>query len=240
MAEFRVPGFRFRDGKEKSKIRECSEGTICTLSWREFKSMSKGAVELGEFECRQGGNKVSQLTLEHQGKEIAADRAGTWQAVLRPQHDLCRQSKDFSINGGADHSRHILVFGDKGSGYDDVKTGLCSTLGNPLARSVDLASPHERACSEMSTRAWRVRRLRCLRNAAPSLASLACLRTLSAYWRSAVRTSAARLRRRDDVSVSASSSFEVASSIAIVFIGTIISALLDCAQGSGSIDRARG
>ena len=240
MAEFRVPGFRFRDGKEKSKIRECSEGTICTLSWREFKSMSKGAVELGEFECRQGGNKVTQLTLEHQGEKIAADRAGTWQAVLRPQHDLCRQSKDFSINGGADHSRHILVFGDKGSRYDDVKTGLCSTLGNPLARSVDLASPHERACSEMSTRAWRVRRLRCFRKIAPSLVSVARLRSFSAYWRRAARTSAVRLRRRDDVSVSLSKSFEVASSIAIVFIGRIISAVLDCAQGSGSIDRARG
>ena len=202
--------------------------------------MSKGAVELGEFECRQGGNKVSQLTLEHQGKEIAADRAGTWQAVLRPQHDLCRQSKDFSINGGADHSRHILVFGDKGSRYDDVKTGLCSTLGNPLARSVDLASPHERACSEMSTRAWRVRRLRCFRKIAPSLVSVARLRSFSAYWRRAARTSAVRLRRRDDVSVSLSKSFEVASSIAIVFIGRIISAVLDCAQGSGSIDRARG
>ena len=202
--------------------------------------MSKGAVELGEFEYRQGGNKVSQLTLEHQGKEIAADRAGTWQAVLRPQHDLCRQSKDFSINGGADHSRHILVFGDKGSRYDDVKTGLCSTLGNPLARSVDLASPHERACSEMSTRAWRVRRLRCFRKIAPSLVSVARLRSFSAYWRRAARTSAVRLRRRDDVSVSLSKSFEVASSIAIVFIGRIISAVLDCAQGSGSIDRARG
>jgi hypothetical protein len=90
----------------------------------------------------------------------------------------------------------------------------------------------------MSTRAWRVRRLRCLRKTTPSLASLARLRTLSAYWRSAVRTSAARLRRRDDVSVSASRSFEVASSIAIVFIRRIISAILDCAQGLRSIDRA--
>ena len=178
---------------------------------------------------------MSQLTLEHQGKEIAADRAGTWQAVLRPQHDLCRQSKDFSINGGADHRRHIIVFGDKGSGYDDVKNGLCSALGNPLAGSVDLPSPHERACSAISARAWRARCLRCLRNTAPSFASLACLRTLPAYWRSAVRTSAARLRRRADVSASASRSLEVASSIAIVFIRRIISAILDCAQGLRSV-----
>jgi hypothetical protein len=192
--------------------------------------MSKGAVELGEFECRQGGNKVSQLTLEHQGKEIAADRAGTWQAVLRPQHDLCRQSKEFSINGGADHSQHVFVFGDKGSGYDDIKTGLCSTLGNPLACVVDLSSPHGRACSDISTRACRARRLRCFRKIAPSLASVARLRSVSAYWRSAARTSAVRLRRREAVSVSSSKSFEVASSIAIVFMRRSISVMLDGAQ----------
>jgi hypothetical protein len=181
---------------------------------------------------------MSRLTLEHQGKEIAADRAGAWQAIFRSQHDFGRESEDFPINWGTDHSRHILVFGDKGSGYDDVKTGLCSTLGNPLARAVDFPSPHKRACSAISARASRVRRLRCLRKTTPSLASLARLRTLSAYWRSAVRTSAARLRCRDDVSVSASRSFEVASSIAIVFIRRIISAILDCAQGLRSIDRA--
>jgi hypothetical protein len=78
-----------------------------------------------------------------------------------------------------------------------------------------------------------------LRNTAPSLASRACLRTLSAYWRSAVRTSAARLRRRDDVAVSASRSFEVASSIAIVFMSAIISALLACAQDFGSVPLAK-
>jgi hypothetical protein len=237
---FQVPSFRFRVGKDKSKTRDCGEVIMCTLSWRKFKSMSNGAVELGEFECRQGGNKVSQLTLEHQSKEIAADRAATWQSVLRPQHDLCRQSKDFSINGGADHSRHILMFGDKGSRYYDVKTGLCSTLGNSFTRSIDLAAPHERACSEMSTRACRARRLRCFRKIAASLASVARLRSLSAYWRRAALTSAVRLRRRDDVSISSSKSFEVASSIAIVFIGGIISAVLDYAQGSRSIDPARG
>ena len=202
--------------------------------------MSKGAVELGEFECRQGGNKVSQFAFEHQGEEIAADRAGARQAVFRPKHDFGCEAENFPVNGGEDHSRYIFVFGNKSSGYDDVKAGLCSTLGNPLARSVDLASPHERACSEMSTRAWRVRRLRCFRKIAPSLVSVARLRSFSAYWRRAARTSAVRLRRRDDVSVSLSKSFEVASSIAIVFIGRIISAVLDCAQGSGSIDRARG
>ena len=139
---------------------------------------------------------------------------------------------------GPDHSRHILMFGDKGSGHNDVKTRLCSTFGNPLARSIEFASPHERPCSAMSTRAWRVRRLRCFRKIAPSLASVARLRSLSAYWRSAALTSAVRLLRRDEVSISSSKSFEVASSIAIVFMGRIISAVLDYAQGSSSIDPA--
>ena len=197
--------------------------------------MSKGAVELGEFERRECRHEMSQLTLEHQGEEIAADRAGARQAVFRSQHDFGREPEDFPVNWGTDHSRHVFVFGDKSTGCYDVKTGLRAALGNPLAGAVDFPSPHKRACSAISARAWRARRLRCLLNTAPSLASRACLRTLSAYWRSAVRTSAARLRRRDDVSVSASSSFAVASSIAIVFIRRIISALLDCAQGLRSV-----
>ena len=192
--------------------------------------MSKGAVELREFECRQGGNKVSQFSFEHQCEEIAADRAGARQSVFRPQHDFGCESKNFPVNGGTDHRRYIFVFGNEGSGYYDVKAGFCSTLCNPLVRSVNLASPHERACSEISTRACRARCLRCFRKIAPSLASVARLRSLSAYWRSAARTSALRLRRRADFSVSSSRSFEVASSIAIVFMRGIISAMLDCAQ----------
>ena len=112
---------------------------------------------------------------------------------------------------------------------------LALGTGNPLAGAVNFSAPHKRACSAISARAWRARTLRCLRNTAPSLASRACLRTLSAYWRSAVRTSAERLRRRADFSVSASRSFAVASSMAIVFIRRIISALSDCAQGLRSI-----
>jgi hypothetical protein len=177
-----------------NKRLRCSTTTFHYL--RDFESMSKGAVELGEFEPRESRHEMSQLTLEHQGEEIAADRAGAWQAVFRSQHDFGRESEDYP-------------------------------------------SSHKRACSAISARAWRARRLRWLRNTAPSLASRACLRTLSAYWRSAVRTSAARLRRRDDVSVSASRSFEVASSIAIVFMRGIISALLDCAQGFGSVPLAK-
>jgi hypothetical protein len=115
--------------------------------------VSKGAVELGEFECGQGGNKVSELALEHQCKKIAADGGGPWQSIFLSEHDLRRESEDFTVNGSADHGRDIFVFRDKGSGYYDVKTGFCSTLRNPLARSVDLAAPHERACSVMSTRA---------------------------------------------------------------------------------------
>jgi len=192
--------------------------------------MNKCAVDLCEFECRQGRNKVSQLPFEHQGKEVAANRAGARQAVFRPQHDFGCEAENFPVNGGADHSRYIFVFSDKSSGDDDIKSGLCSTLGNPLACAVNLASPHGRACSDMSTRACRARRLRCFRKIALSLASVARLRSLSAYWRSAARTSDLRLRRREDVSVSLSKSFEVASSMAIVFMLRIISAILDGAQ----------
>jgi hypothetical protein len=201
--------------------------------------VSKGAVKLGEFECRQGGHKVSELALEHQCKKIAADGGSPWQSIFWSEHDLRCKTEDFTVNRSADHGRDIFVFRDKGSRYDDVKTGLCSTLRNPFARSVDLAPPHERACSVMSIRAWRARRLRCLRNTAPSLAAVSRRRWVSAYWRKAVRTSAARLRRRDDVSVSSSRSFEVASSIAILFMRRIISADLDHAQGLRSVPVAR-
>ena len=173
---------------------------------------------------------MSQFAFEHQGKEVAADRAGARQAVFRPQHHFGCEAENFPVNGRTDHSRYIFVFGNKGSGYDDIKAGLCSTLGNPLACAVNLASPHGRACSDMSTRACRARRLRCFRKIALSLASVARLRSLAAYWRNAARTSAPRLRRREDVSVSSSKSFEVASSIAIVFMRRIISAMLDGAQ----------
>ena len=193
--------------------------------------MSKGAVKLGEFERRQCGYKVSELALEHQCKKIAADGGSARQSIFWSKHDLRCKTENFSVNGGADHGRDIFVLGDKGSRNYDVKTGFCSTLGNPLARTVDLAAPHERDCSVMSTRAWRARRLRCFRNTAPSLASVSRRRWIFAYWRKAVRTSAARLWRRDDVSVSSSKSLEVASSMAILFMRRIISADLDHAQG---------
>jgi hypothetical protein len=197
--------------------------------------MSKRTVEMCEFERREGRHEMSQLTLEHQRQEISADRAGARQAVLRSQHDFGRESEDFPVNWGIDNSRDVIVFGDKSTGYYNVKTGLRSALWNPFTGSVNLASPHERACSDISTRAWRARCFRCFRKIVPSLSSLARRRSLSAYWRRAVRTSAARLRRRDDVSVSSSKSFEVASSIAIRFMRRIISAVLDCAQGLGSV-----
>lgn len=201
--------------------------------------MSKRTVELCEFERREGRHEMSQFTLEHQGEEIAADRAGPWQAVFWSEHHFCAEAENGAVNRGADHSGDIFVLCDKGAGYNDVKAWLCSTFGNPFAGSVDLASPHERACSDISTRAWRARCFRCFRKIAPSLASLARRRSLSAYWRRAVRTSAARLRRRDDVSVSSSRSFEVASSIAILFIRRIISGVLDYAQGLHSVLAAR-
>ena len=209
-----------------------SKETKCLLSSRrQFEGMSKSAVELGEFECRQGGHKVSEFALEHQCKKIATDSGGARQSIFWPEYDLRCEAEDFSVNGRANHGRDIFVLCDKGSRYYDVKTGLCATLGNTLACAIDFSAPHERACSVMSTRAWRARRLRCLRNTTPSLVSVSRRRWVFAYWRNAARTSAARLRRCDDVSVSASRSFEVASSIAIVFIHRIISALLDFAQG---------
>ena len=182
---------------------------------------------------------MSELTLEHQCKKIAADGGGSWQSIFWPEHDLRRKTEDFSVNGGADHGRDIFVLRDKGSRYYDVKSWFRATLRYPLAGSINLFSPHERACSAMSERAWRVMRLRCLRNIAPSLDSVSRRRSRAAYWRNAARTRAERLRRRDDVSVSSSKSFEVASSIAILFIRQIISAVLGCAQGLGSVLPAR-
>ena len=35
--------------------------------------MSKRAIELSEFERRESRHEMSQLTLEHQGEEIASD-----------------------------------------------------------------------------------------------------------------------------------------------------------------------
>jgi hypothetical protein len=193
--------------------------------------MSEGAIELSEFECGQGGNEMREFTLEHQRKEIAADGAGSRQSIFGAEHNLRCKTEDFAVNGGTNHGRDIFVLGDKGSRYNNVKTGLCPTLGNPLPRSINFPAPHERVCSAMSVRAWRERRLRCLRNMAPSLASLFRLRSLSAYWRSAVRTRAVRLLRLDEVSASSSRSFEVASSMATFFIRAIIAVVSDCAQG---------
>jgi hypothetical protein len=190
---------------------------------------------LSEFECRQGRHEVSELSLKHQCEEIATDRAGAWQAVFWPQLDFGGESKDFPVNRGADYRRNIFVLSDKSSGYDDIKTWFSSTLWNAFTRSIDLASRHERACSAISARAWRARRLRCFRKIAPSLDSVARFRAFSAYWRNAARTSAPRLLCRGKVSASSSRSFNVASSIAIVFMPTIIAIVLHRAQDSGSV-----
>ena len=107
--------------------------------------MSKGAVELSEFECRQGGHKVSEFTLEHQRKKIAADSGGPWQSIFWSEHDLRCEAEDFPVNRGADHGRDIFVLRDKGSGYHDVKTGLCSALGNPFAYSLCFAENEEKS-----------------------------------------------------------------------------------------------
>ena len=207
---------------EKSKIEklkpEC--GRIKWSGEREFESMSKGMVQLGELGRRQGGDKVAELTLEHQREKITADCGRAWETIFWPQHDLSCEPEDFPVDWGADHRRHILMLGHKGSGHYDVKARLSAPLGDPLARAIDLASSHGRACSEINMRACRARRLRCFRNTSLSFASIARRRSRSANSRSAARTSADRLRGRGEPSVNSSRSFKVASSIvmAIVFI----------------------
>lgn|ERR671922_1598199 len=187
--------------------------------------MSKSTVKLSEFERGQCGNKMCEFTLEHQREKIATDGADSRQSIFGSKHDLGRQTEDFAVNRGTDNGRDIFVIGDKRSRYDNVKTRFCSTLGNPLPRLINFPAPHERACSVISARAWRARSWRCFRNTALSLASLLRRRCVSAYWRNAVRISVARLWRRADVSVNSSRSFEVASSMAILFMRRIISAV---------------
>lgn len=200
------------------------------LSRYKFEGVGKGTVQLSESECRQRRDKVSQIAFKHQCEEVTADGARMRHSVFRPQLDFGCESQDFAVNRRADHSRYIFVFGDKGPGYDNVKSWFCATLWYALACSVNLSAPHERACSAMSARAWRAMRFRCLRNIAPSLDSVSRRRSRAAYWRNAARTRAERLRRRGDVSVSLSNSLEVASSMAIVFMLTIIAAVSDRAQ----------
>lgn len=177
---------------------------------------------------------MSQFAFKHQREKVAPDRANAWQPVVRHEHDFGAKTENFSVNRSADHCRNIFVFGDKGSGDNDIKARFCSTLRYPFTGPVNLSSSHGRACSETRARFCSASRFRCLRNIAASLASIVCLRSLWAYWRSAARTSAVRLRRRDDDSVNLSRSFNVASSIAMVFIVGIISAVSHRAQHSAS------
>jgi putative tryptophan/tyrosine transport system substrate-binding protein len=174
---------------------------------------------------------MGQLSFKHQREKVTADCAGPRQSVFRPEDDFCAETENFPINRSADYSRNILVFCNKSSGHNDIKTWFSSPLRYPFAGPVNLASPHERACSAINARASRASRFRCLRNNAPSLDSLFRPRSLSAYWRSAARTRAVRLLRLDEDSASSSRSFEVASSMAIFFIPAIIAAVSDCAQG---------
>ena len=124
------------------------------------------------------------------------------------------------------------MVGDKGAGGNDVKTWFRATLRNTLAGAVDFTSSHERACSAIRARASRARRLRCLRKIASSLATVFSRLCRAAYWCTAARRTAERLWRRDDVSVSLSRSFAVASSMAMVFMGRIITIVSAHAQVS--------
>lgn len=206
--------------------------------------MSQGTVELDKLGCRQGGDKVGELPLEHQSKEITADRGRSRQAIFRPQHNLSCKSQNFPIDGGADDRGHILMHGHKSPGHYNVKPWLAAALGDPLSGAVDLASPHGRACSEMRARAWRANRFRCFRNTALSLASIFRRRSRSANSRSAIRTSAERFLSCGEAPVNSSRSFRVESSIviAIVFILGSVSAFwadfnVAAAQQLGKIPR---
>ena len=213
---------------------------------RKFECQSKGAIELGELESRHGLNKVSQFSLEHQSRRVRNGwRKRAANHLLVPISLRWSEPEYCSVNWSADHRRHIIVFGNKGPGDDNVVSRFGPAFGDPLASSVNLPSPHDRACSAISARAWRASCLRCFRKITPSLASVARRRSAATYWRNAVRTSAVRLRRRDHFSVSSSRSFAVASSMAMVFMGKIISAILDGAQvlcsipGSASSEKGR-
>jgi len=173
---------------------------------------------------------MRQFRFEHQGKKIAADGAGAGQAVVRPQNNLGGEPENLALDRRTNNRRDIFMFGNKGARDDDVKTGFAAALGNALARTVDLSSSHERACSAISARVWRARRLRCFLKMTPSFASAALCRCLSAYWRTAVRTNAAWLRRGVDAWVNLSRSLRVDSSIAIVFMSAIIATVAARAQ----------
>ena len=206
---------------------------------RKFECLSKARLSWTSLKADKVENKVSQFGLEHQSKKVAVDGASARQTIFWPQYHFGSESEYCSVNWSADHRRHIIVFGNKGPGDDNIVSRFGPAFGNPLASSVNLPSPHDRACSAISARAWRASCLRCFRKITPSLASVARRRSAAAYCRNAVRTSAVRLRRRDDFSVSSSRSFAVASSMAIVFMGRIISAILDGAQVLCSIPAFR-
>ena len=182
---------------------------------------------------------MGKLTFEHQSEEITADCGSAWQAIFGPQYDLCCESEDFPIDRSTNHCRNVIMLGHKGSGHYNVKARFSATLGDALVRMVDLTSPHERACSEMSTRACCAKRLRCFRNTSPSFASISRRRSRSANSCSAIRTSADRLRAEPTANLSRS--FKVASSIvtAIVFILVIVSIVLSQFQYHKPFPRER-
>jgi hypothetical protein len=181
-------------------------------------------IQLSDLWRRKRCYKMSKLTLEHQGQKIAADCTNARQALLWSQHDLRSESQYLTIHRSANHSRDIFVFGDERSGNDHVKAGFPASFGDSLARAVDLTSPHGRACSDISKRAWRARRLRCLRNIALSFASISRRTWASRNSRNALRTTAERLLGERPCD-SSSNIFNVLSSIvtAIVFTTLILS-----------------
>ena len=180
----------------------------------------KSPVQFCGLDRRQRRDESGQLPLEHQRKEVTANRRRMRQAALCADDDFGAEAQDLAIHRSADDRGDIVVLRYEVSRDDDVVSRLCATLRNPLAAAIDFAAFHGRACCATSARAWRARRLRCLRRISPSCASTCRFRSRSTNSRSATRTRAERFRRRGCGPVNSSSRWSVASSIeiAIVFI----------------------
>ena len=83
------------------------------LPERQFESLSKSAVQLGDFRRRQGRDKMGELTLEHQGGKITTNCRCARQAIFWSQHDLRCQSQNLAIDRGADNGGDVFVLGRK-------------------------------------------------------------------------------------------------------------------------------
>ena len=153
-----------------------------------FAEMRSGFTDLkGEIRSGFAGMKATLIA----GFRSLPTRESS-EEMVRLLQERNRLRLDALIKGrrGTPSARAGVVLGHERSRHDDVEPRLGATLGDPLARPVDFAAPHGRACSETRSRVWRARRARCFRNTSPSLASISRRRSRSANSLSAVRTRA--------------------------------------------------